>query len=194
VPHDDSEAIPGALLRDFIRAKAGQIIGKAGFTPQDRADLEQELALRFLRRWQRYDPTKGCPGAFLKRVGDRIVANLLRDQCARKRDRRGKQSLNVLVQTQDGSLAEWAQTISQEDQDRRLREDSCRDEEAHQLLLDLEDVLAALPPLRRELAELLKRMSLSAAARELGRSVEKAKISVALILRRFEEAGLRDYL
>jgi hypothetical protein len=55
-------------------------------------------------------------------------------------------------------------------------------------------VLDKMPSLRHELAGLLKHMSLSAAARKLGRSVNKTRISVGLLLRRFEEAGLRDYL
>ena len=194
VQHDDLHAFPEALIGDIVRSKFRQIVGKAGIAPQDRDDIEQELMLVLLRRWPRFNPGRGQPGAFLKKVADRIVANLLRDQQAQKRDRRGQQSLNMLVRSEDGDLAEWTETISQVDQDRRQGKATRSEEEVMQLRLDLEGVLASMPSLRRELAELLKHMSPSAAARKLGRSVDKTKLSVALILRRFEEASLRDYL
>lgn len=174
--------ISSARRRDRLSPKTGRIA-------EDPNDLEQEFWVRLLPRLRRYDPAEGQPGAFIRVVGDRIAANLLRERRAQKRDRRSQQSLNAVVQTHDRSLAELAQTIIQEDQNRRLGKVSRSDEERAQLLLDLDNLLAAMPSLRRELAKLLKHMSLSAAARQLGRSVGKARISVSLILRRFEEAG-----
>jgi DNA-directed RNA polymerase specialized sigma24 family protein len=181
-------------LRNFVRKKARQIVCKIGRSAGDPEDLEQEIWVLLLPRLPRYDPAIGPPGAFIHTVVNRIAANLLRGRCAQKRDRRSEQSLSVLVRTHDGSLAEWAQTISQDSQDRRLGKNTRSDEERCQLLLDLDEVLTRMPSIGGELAGLLKHMSLSAAARKLGRSVNKTRISVSLILRRFEEAGLRDYL
>jgi hypothetical protein len=188
-------AIPiDARLQNFVRMKARQIIGKTGCAVEDPKDVEQEFWVRLLPRSDRFDPAKGQPGAFIQTIGNRVAANLLRERRAQKRDRRGQHSLNVQVRTYDGSMAELAQIVSQDDQERRLGRRSRGDEERCQLLLDLEVVLAKMPSLRRELAELLKRKSVSAAARQLGRSVDKVRISVSLILRRFEEAELWDYL
>jgi hypothetical protein len=194
VSHENNSIPIDALLQNLVRKKARQIIGRIGCPEEDPSDIEQEFWLRFLPRLRRYDPSEGQPGAFIRVVSDRIAANLVRERYAQKRDRRGQQSLNVLVQTHDGITAELAQTISQEDRDRRLGKKSRSDEERCQLLLDLEVLLARMPSLHRELAELLKHMSLSAAARVLGRSVEKTKRSVALLLRRFEEASMHDYV
>jgi DNA-directed RNA polymerase specialized sigma24 family protein len=191
----DSNAIPiDGRLQNFVRKKARQIIARTGRTLEDPRDLEQEIWLRLVPRLPRYDPTQGKPGAFIRVVGQRIALNLIRERCAQKRDRGGEQSLDVAVPTHDGSLANLGQDLSQEDHDRRLGKKSRTDQELCQLLLDLEEQLAQMPPLRRELAELLKQVSLSAAARKLGRSVGKMRISVSLILRHFEEVGLRDYL
>jgi hypothetical protein len=194
VSHENKSIQIDARLQNLICKKARQIICKISCSEEDPSDIEQEFWLRLLPRLRRYDPAKGQPGAFIRVVSDRIAANLLRERCAQKRDRRSQQSLNAVVQTYDGSLAELAQTISHEDQNRRLGKVSRSDQERAQLLLDLDNLLTEMPSLRRELAERLKHMSLSAAARKLGRSMNKTRISVSLILRRFEEVGLRDYL
>jgi RNA polymerase sigma-70 factor (ECF subfamily) len=193
VPHNDLQAFFQSLVCDYVRKKVRQIVGKAGLTNQDRDDLEQELTHRLLSRFRSFDPHKGSAGAFLKTVGSRIVANLLRDQRARKRDRRLTQSLHVLVPSEDKALIELAQTISQREQDARLRQRHRTDQELADLAQDLQDILARLPPRLNALAELLKEKSLSAAARELGLSPTKAQLLLSLLRELLGRAGMQDY-
>jgi RNA polymerase sigma factor (sigma-70 family) len=194
VPHNDPQALSNALICDYVRKKVRQIVGKAGFRTQDREDLKQELTRQLLLRLQSFDPQKGSPGAFLKTVGSRIVANLLRDQHARKRDRRLTQSLHVLVPSEDKTLVELAQTISRHEQDARLRQQSRSEQEAAELAMDVRDILARLPPRLRFLAELLKDKSLSGAAKVLGLSLAKARLLRGLLRNWLLDAGMQDYV
>jgi RNA polymerase sigma factor (sigma-70 family) len=191
MPHDDP-TFPYALVRDYVRKKVRQIVGQAGFTTQDRDDLEQEMACRLLLCWKSFDPHKGPPGALLKTAGSRIVAKLLRAQRARKRDRRLTRSLQVLAPSEDMALVELAQTISQREQDARLRQRSRTDQESAELAQDLHDILARLPPRLQALAELLKEKSRSAAARALELSPAKARLLLRL-LRELLGTNMQDY-
>jgi RNA polymerase sigma factor (sigma-70 family) len=193
VPHNDPQAFFDTLVRDYVRKKVLQIVGKSGFRYQDRDDLEQELTRRLLLRFRSFDPHKGSAGAFLKTVGSRIVANLLRDQRARKRDRRLTQSLHVLVPSEDKAVVELAQTITQRELDARLRQRSRTDQESAELAEDLHDILARLPPRLQALAELLKEKSLSAAARALGLSPTKAQLLLSLLRELLGRADMQDY-
>src|SRR5262249_23635176 len=153
----------------------------------------QELTHRLLLRFKSFDPKKGSPGAFLKTVGSRIVANLLREQGARKRDRRLTQSLHVLVPSDDKALVELAQAISQRERDARLRQRTRTDQESAELAQDLQDILARLPPRLQALAELLKEKSLSAAARALDLSPTKAQLLLGLLRELLGRADMQDY-
>ncbi|MFM2007984.1 MAG: hypothetical protein RLZZ09_3639, partial [Pseudomonadota bacterium] len=51
----------------LIRHKARQLVGKAGFTEDDRPDIEQELALDLLQRLRHYDAEKAKRSTFMAR-------------------------------------------------------------------------------------------------------------------------------
>ena len=42
----------------LIRTKAHQLIGKAGFTENDRQDLQQDLMMDLLQRMRHFNPAK----------------------------------------------------------------------------------------------------------------------------------------
>lgn len=50
----------------LIQQKADQLIGRYGFTKSDREDIEQELTLALLERWDQYDPVRGNPNNVLE--------------------------------------------------------------------------------------------------------------------------------
>jgi RNA polymerase sigma factor (sigma-70 family) len=193
VPHMDTREFFETIVRDFVRKKVRKIIGKAGFAHQDRDDLEQELTSRLLKRFKSFDPNRGSLGGFLKTVGSRIVANLLRDQRARKRDRRLTRSLHVLMPSEDNGLVELAHTISQREQDARLRQRSRSEQDAADFARDLHDLLGRLPPRLRAFAELLKEKPLSGAAQALGLSPTKARLLLRLLRQMLVDANIRDY-
>lgn len=193
VSHVDRPQL-GRFEFGIVKRKVRQIIGRAGFHQQDRQDLEQELLTRLLHSLKSFDPNQAHRKAFVTAVVERDVANILRDKQAEKRDHRRIGSLQVTIEITDNGPTELAETIG----DRELNARRCRDprspDNLAQLACDLADVVAALPQELRDLAERLKTQSISAIAREVGIPRTTLNDAVRRLRKRFEQAGLRDYL
>jgi RNA polymerase sigma-70 factor (ECF subfamily) len=194
VPYDHFSDKIDQFARGLIRRKVEQLIGKAGFTAQDRKDLEQELLLRLVKSLPSYDPSKSHLYAFITTVLERYVANVLRNKRADKRDQRRITSLSVMIYIEGEGPVELAQTISQLELDARRHAHSRSDEERAQLAMDLADVVAKLPPDLRDLAQRLMSQSPSEAARDLDIPRTTLYEKIRRLRRHFEDAGLRDYL
>ncbi len=192
--HDDYQQKIDRFTRGIIRRKVKQLIGRAGFTRQDREDLEQDLILRVLQSLPSFDPDQAHRNVFTTIVIERHVANILRDNQAEKRDRRRVSSLHVMINIGDGETTELAQTISQSELHARRGHCPRSHEELAQLAQDLADVAARLPDKLRELAERLKTQTVSEIARDMGVPRTTLNESVRRLRRRFESAGLKDYL
>ena len=78
----------GAYAAKRIRLRAGQLIGRYGFSPDDREDLEHDLALDLLQRLSRFDPSRASLNTFVSRVVDHAVATIVERQTAAGRDAR----------------------------------------------------------------------------------------------------------
>jgi RNA polymerase sigma-70 factor (ECF subfamily) len=178
VLHDD-KIVLDRFARGIIRRKVQLLVGRAGFTKQDRQDLEQELVLRLLQSLDLFDPEQAHPNVFITTVIERAVAMILRQRRAKKRHG-GVQSLDQGRENAGDSS---------EPIDPRPTE-----QEALDLATDLAEVLAKLPDDLRALAERLKSQSLSQAARDLGVPRSTLQRQVQRLRRCFEDAGLRIYL
>jgi RNA polymerase sigma-70 factor (ECF subfamily) len=174
--HDD--IINNQFVRCVIRRKIGSLIGRAGLTEQDRPDLEQELHLRLLQGLNHFDPNRGHLNVFITTVIGRAVDSILRKRLAKKRFSGFARSLN---QVQDGDSGEPV--------DARPTHENYVD-----LANDIDEVLARLPRRLRDLAERLKSLSLSEAARDLDVPRSTLQRWVHRLRQRFEDAGLRIYL
>jgi RNA polymerase sigma-70 factor (ECF subfamily) len=172
----------------IVKRKVRQIIGRAGFTKQDRQDLEQELIARLLHSLRSFDPKQAHRKAFVTAVVERDVANILRDKQAEKRDHRRIGSLHVMIEVTEDGPTELAEFNARRCRDPRSAEDLA------QLASDLAEVVAALPEELRDLAERLKTESISAIARAVGVPRTTLNDTVRRLRQRFEQAGLRDYL
>jgi len=62
---------------DLIRHKARQLVGKAGFTEDDRPDLEQELMIDLLQRMRHFNPAKAKKTTFMARIVERHISTIL---------------------------------------------------------------------------------------------------------------------
>lgn len=177
----------------LIGGKIRRLLGKAGLRQQDRHDLEQEVWTRLWPRLRAYDRRRGQPHAFLATVIERILANLLRDRLAAKRDIRQVISLHQIARTEEGQ-AELGQTISQEERDVRQGRSARSETEQVEMTLDMAEVMARLPKDKQELMEQLQHSSLAEIARrnKVPRSTLQSQIRKLRQL--FEDAGLRDYL
>ena len=149
--------------------------------------------MRLVLAMPRFDPESGHYKAFIKTIVNNSAANILRQARATKRDYRGLCSLSSLVNTGDGEV-ELGATISQ----REL--DACRghyrrsDAELLQLSLDLKGEITRLPLHLRAFAEQLQSQPVSEIARSMNVPRTTLYAWVRKLRRRFEHAGLRDYL
>jgi RNA polymerase sigma-70 factor, ECF subfamily len=194
VLHDDFNEKIDRFTRGIIRRKINQLIGRAGFTEQDRRDLEQELILRLLQSLPSFDPTQAHRNVFTTTVIERYVANVLRNKRAAKRDHRRSRSLNVVIGEEEEIPIELGDMISQRELDARRVCHPRSDEEVAMLVQDLADVMAKLPDELRGLAERLKSQTVSEIARDMGIPRTTLNESVRRLRRRFENAGLKAYL
>ncbi|GIW56165.1 MAG: hypothetical protein KatS3mg082_2569 [Nitrospiraceae bacterium] len=177
--HDD-KIVFDKFIRGIIRRKIKQLVGRAGFTRQDREDLEQEMLLRLLQSLHLFDPDKAHQNVFITTVIERAVAMILRERLAKKRNGAAVQSLDQATD----SAGESAEPV-----------DPHRSHEQQvDLATDLAEVLAKLPHDLRALAERLKHQSLSQVARDLGVSRSTLQRQVQRLRECFEDGGLRIYL
>lgn len=162
-------------IRRMIAAKARRLVGRYGLQPQDRPDVEQELAARVIPRLEDYVPGRSTPAAFAAMVVAKAVANLLRDRRARKRTPPPRPGPPAPAEDVPDPRAEG---------DRRRRE----------LADDVAAILADLPTELRALAERLKAGTVSQVARQTGVPRTSLYRPVEELREVFERAGLRDYV
>ena len=194
MPYDNCNEKLDAFTRGLIRRKTQQLIGKAGFTSQDREDLEQKFYARVLQALRSFDPAVAHERVFLTAVVDRQGANLLRDKQAAKRYQRRVVSLNVTIHVEGEGLTELAQSIGRRELDARLGRDTPSDQDLLDRVLDVAAVIASLPEPLRELAERRKSQTMQAISEAL--SIPRTTLNERMreIRQAFERAELRDYL
>ncbi len=192
--HNDNTPLLGRFEFGIIKKKVRQIVGRAGFTKQDRQDLEQELLARLVQSLKSFDPNQAHRKSFVTAVVERDVANILRDAKAEKRDHRRIGSLNVTIEVTEDGPTELADTIGNREYDARRCRHPRSAEELAQLASDLAEIVAALPDDLRDLAHRLKTQSISEAARDLGVPRTTLNHSVRRMRERFVQTGLREYV
>jgi len=179
-----------AYAAGVIRFKARQLVGKAGFTKSDREDLEQELALDFLRRSRNFNPDRAKRSTFTTCVVEHHVATILEGRHAPTRDvRREGPSLDAMIADDGGNQVERITIM-----DAWANHSGRSPEELHPLKLDIQAVIETLPPRLRDIAETLKTQSVTEIAQRNGMSRRHMHRLVQRIRQHFEEAGLRGYL
>jgi RNA polymerase sigma-70 factor (ECF subfamily) len=182
-------------VHNLIRRKARQVVGKAGLTPGDVPDLEQELFRRFLERLRRCRHQPANPHAFVTLTVNQSLRSYLRDRSARKRNGGGLASLATPVADGDGRPVDLAQTVAEHERANRTGHVTLSTQEASALAQDVAGVLANVPPHLRALAERLQAGdSITRAAEALGLPRTTANDQVRHLREHFERAGLRDYL
>ena len=183
----------GRFEYGIIHRKVRQLIGRNGFTRQDRKPLEQELIAMLLHSLPAFDPAKSHRNVFVTTVVERSVAKILRHKRAEKRDDRCVGSLNVMVNV-GGEPRMLASTIGQEEYDARRGRESRSDREISELKCDIADVIRRLPKDLRFLAEQLKEKSLAQIAREIDVPRSTLRVRLAELRNHFEAADMRFHL
>ncbi len=192
--HDDSNEKIDRFTRGIVRRKVRQLIGRAGFTKQDREVLEHDFYARVLQGMRSFDSSIAHRNKFVTAIVERYVANILRDKRAEKRDYRRVNTLHVMVDIGEDEEVDLAQMISQRDLNAQRHRYPRSEEELARLAQDLTEVMSKLPDELRDLAERLKMQTRSEIARDMGIPRTSLGELIRRLRRRFEDAGLKDYL
>ena len=179
----------------LVQCKARQLVGKAGYTQDDLADIEQDLIKSLLTRMPQFDPAKAKLNTFVDRVVGSRMVDLLRH---RNRDirNRGREafSLNEEIETVDGTL-EIIETVSQDEIDLRSGRYNRPEADRAHLQMDLGAVVAGLSPDLRQVADMLRTSSVAEVARELGIPRRTFRLNhLAKLRRAFAVCHMDDYL
>jgi len=179
----------------IICSKAKQLVGVAGFTDSDRADIEQELTIVLLKRLPKFDAKKAQRRTFIVRLIDRKVVDLIRHRKAEKRDpMREECSLNERLSNGMGGTVAVVDTLSKTDLLRRSQKEVVSENDLTCMKLDLATVIASLPPELRDLCERLKTCTVAEISRQTGVPPSTLRSRIKRIRQRFQNAGLEDYL
>ncbi len=167
----DEATWPGSTVLYFAR----QLIGRAGLTSSDLDDVRQDLAVHALVQWPKFDSSRSSARTFL----DRILRQRQRAILRKRRSKR-RRATNVLLTSE----------ISHDKRRSRSRDHVATADCRH----DIARTLAPMPLEERHLASGLARHSITQLARLQRRHRQRLHESLRRIRRRFEDAGLREYL
>ncbi len=179
----------------LIRRKARELITRFGFSPADREDIEQDLRLLLLRRFDKFDPSVAHYNVFVTTVLERFTATIIEHREAESRaPERSGGSLSRLIDDGDGNQIEKGSTLTEDQHALRTGVKFRSDQQLQALAADVADLLTELPPEVIDICQRLKRSTVSGVARELG----IPQTSLRRLLRRlrphFDEQEMRDYL
>ena len=183
-----------AGLKRLIRSKARQVVGKAGLTNSDRADIEQELWLDLLKRWPKFRPQRARSSTFIARVVDHKVAMILRARMTAKRaPAHNGHSLDLCCQDPDGQTVPRAALLDGQIHSRRTGCYSRSLEDRLALKTDVACVLATLPVGQQQLCRQLMAHSISKIARDGNVSRAAVYRAVEELRTKFAEEGMQDF-
>lgn len=174
----------------FIARKARQLVGRAGFAPDDVDDIRQDLRVDALQRLSRFNAAKSNRHSFITLVVRRCVATMLESRRAVKRNGgRRLQSLNLLVCDQDGREVELYQML-----DAQAGRPGRQEAELCDLVADVRGAVASLPEHLRPWCEIFQSMGIRQASRELHVPRTRLQRLVREIRATFGQMGLEEYL
>jgi RNA polymerase sigma factor (sigma-70 family) len=189
--HPIHAALSSDYVKQLLQVKARQITGHIHFSPSERFDLEQDLAVHVLKQAHHFDPSRACVNTFIARVVDSAVAMLLRDRGRLKRAAgfRSRSLEEALFHSERGP-GSLAALLDEDDGRRRIGVDATPGQERAELRSDTQQVLAELPPHLQEIAARLVNATEAAIARDLGISRRQVRGAVEAIRAHFRKAGL----
>jgi len=179
----------------IIRYRARKLIGTAGYTIDDLEDIEQDLMIDLMQRMARFDEDKAQLNTFIDRIVDHKISDLIDSRTAEKRDFRKRTSASATkLEEREGAWHLLMETTSTDTYLERMGYQTRPMEEQHDLQIDLDLLFARFSESERQLLELLKRMTLAEAAKELGIPRTTLDYRLGRLRKSFIDSGLQDYL
>ena len=166
--HSSNDSNIDPILKAVIDEKAKRMVGQAGLTESDIADIEQHVYAKLVRRFS--VGKKDSPrGALLETIVDNALGNFIRDRQAKKRDPKRIISLSIIVDfLDDDGPVELSETITERERDARYGRRRRTDEEIFELEHDEAVARAKLSGEDQEIWDRLKYSSVARVARDLG--------------------------
>ena len=160
----------------YANKKASALVGEFGFTESDTDDIEQSLIVGLLERWPKFNPKECSAKEFISWAIGRAVADQIREQ---QRRHEFEPTENEPIEQLYGDKGQ-------------LLPSSCMHADHVPQIdrsIDLEQVLASLPPEIQAVGELLMTGNITNAARELGISRRTVRDRMEKLRIALEAAG-----
>ncbi|MCA9215109.1 MAG: sigma-70 family RNA polymerase sigma factor [Planctomycetales bacterium] len=186
--------IADPFTRKVIHRRVNQLLRLAEFASDSEDDLTQEFLIRLTDAMKVHCESVGHRNPYIVSVVDRYSATLLEHRRASIRYSVDGVSLDQSVSEAELGPVLFADTLSQQDQKRRLQIRELEPREHSDLKSDLLAVIKKLSPSDQALLKLLRDQNVTDAAKTLGipRSTLASRVeNIAEIL---EAEGLREYL
>lgn len=179
----------------YIRKKARQLVGKAGFTRSDQLDIEQDLSLALYERFPRFDPTIAPWHAFVATVISRFAASLLAARHAQKRHSGCiAASLNAHSVGDDGHWSDLSQIVESRHVSAVTGHHTRDQFELSLLRTELAAVTKRLPFDLKHLCFRLQHESVTEVSRRIRCSRTALYRRIGQLRQIFQEAGLNEFL
>jgi len=175
----DSSNLLDDYVLERVRFQARRLAARFGLPDDRREDFEQDLIVELLKAAGRFDPAGGAAWhTYACRVLDLAIKKLSQLECRRRRREAGRPLR--FTESPDGCPSA-VNNPAHEAQDDII---------ALETKLDIEQVLAAMPPRLRAVCELLKTHTPAEAAAVVGIHRSSIYRTIAQVRARFEKAGL----
>jgi len=178
-----------------ILIKAKQLIGKAGYKLEDYDDIVQEIILDVCGRLPKYDPEKSKFKTFASRIVERKIADMFRAGNTENRDMNQRaESLNEIIEQEDGVLLECIQTVAREDLPWNDGAAFARESDQTDFKVDIHKIIPLLSPGNQAVCVRLTRENIAEICNDTGISRSALYDHVRQIRKRLQEAGFENYL
>ena len=180
---------------DLIHYKTQRLIGYLGLTESDREDIEQDLAVHLRQNLPKHDPKRGSVKTFINCVLDNRVRAIIKSRsCSTLDFRLHVYSLDAVVESAEFDELARGDMLDADEYQMMLGNADRPILEVVELQLDVRRVVALLPEDLQEVCRLLSRMTVAAAARELGISRPKLYEIMRRLRDVLSERGIGEYL
>jgi len=178
---------------ELIKRTARELVGKFGPFFLDREDMEQDLLLELWEKLPDFDPGLLAHRAYVRELVRHKAVSIVRDRTAEKRDYRlCACSLNERRTSEDDPGGQELQDLITEEQIReRLGLFSSLPEDQANLRIDVEAVLAKLPPDLVRLCRRLMVQNVSEISTEMGIARCTIYRRIRKLRSEFESEGFR---
>ena len=173
----------------LIKSRAYTLSRGYRHTPEDREDLEQDMALQLLSALPTYDPEKSILQTFANRVIDYWTSVQARKWRASRRDYRARGvSLDEPCMGEDGERTTLGDMLREDEALGFAEALGCI--EAVELKIEVDKAMATLSPQLREMCYALMTMSVADLCRSHNLSRGKVAFQIKKIRKAFQDAGL----